>query len=163
MMLSMHHALYNAVSSEILLDTVAKLYQNQAGDGYEGELQPERGMELGLLPTASLKDKAASVWNTRLSDLRKTVGALNASLPDLTQYRQKQPRRIFLSRRATPPSFFTSASGSPTLLTSLQSAFGCVLASYLELKAVIFGQTVSQGFCTQTSPASWPRPWRLFP
>lgn len=119
MILSMHHALYDGVSSEILLDTVAKLYQNQAGDGYEGVLQLERGMELGLLPTASQRGKAASVWNTRLSDLRKTAGALNASLPDLTQYRQKQPRRIFLSRRATHPSFFTSASGSPTFPTSL--------------------------------------------
>ncbi|KAH7007678.1 hypothetical protein EDB80DRAFT_881174 [Ilyonectria destructans] len=60
MVLSMHHALYDGVSSEILLDTVAKLYQNQTGDGYEGVLQLEWGMEPGLLPTASQRDKAAS-------------------------------------------------------------------------------------------------------
>ncbi|XP_044724647.1 AMP-binding enzyme domain-containing protein [Hirsutella rhossiliensis] len=143
-MLSMHHALYDNVSSEILLDTVAKLYQKQAGDGHDGVVQLERGMELGLLPTASERDEAASSWNSRLADLRKTAGALNAPFPDLTQSRQKQPQRIFLSRKAIPPSFFTSASGSPALPTLFQSAFGCVLASYLELKAVVFGQTVSQ-------------------
>ncbi|KAK7409428.1 hypothetical protein QQX98_008389 [Neonectria punicea] len=148
MMLSMHHSLYDSVSSEILLDTVARLYQKQAEDAQDNDsvVQLERGMELGLLPTASQRDEAASLWNRRLADIRKTAGALNAPFPDLTQSRQKQPRRILLARRAIPASFLTSASasGSPALPTLFQSAFGCVLASYLELKAVVFGQTVSQ-------------------
>ncbi|KAH6892510.1 hypothetical protein B0T10DRAFT_594262, partial [Thelonectria olida] len=144
LMLSMHHALYDGVSSQILLDMVAKLYQKQAGDGSDNFVQLARGMELGLLPTASQRDEAATLWNSRLAELRKTSGVLNAPFPDLTQSRQQQPQRILLSRRVIPPSFFTAASGSPALPTLFQSAFGCVLASYLELKAVMFGQTVSQ-------------------
>lgn len=144
MMLSMHHALYDNVVSGILLDTVVKLYQGQARDGYDGVVQFERGMELGLLPTASQRDEAASWWNSRLADLRKTVGSLNAPFPDLTQSRQKQAQGILLSRREIPPSLFNSGSASPSVPILFQSAFGCVLASYLELKAVVFGNTVSQ-------------------
>ncbi|KPM39846.1 Nonribosomal peptide synthetase 2 [Neonectria ditissima] len=146
MMLSMHHALYDSVSSDILLDTVAKFYYDQARDGqsHDGVVRLERGMELGLLPTASQRSEAATLWNSHLANLRKTAGALNAPFPDLTQSRQKQPEKILLSRKAIPPSFFASSSTSPALPTLLQSAFGCVLASYLELKAVVFGQTVSQ-------------------
>ncbi|UPK95609.1 hypothetical protein LCI18_006544 [Fusarium solani-melongenae] len=141
LMLSMHHALYDAVASEILLDTVAKLYGEQVEDSSDGVLQLERGMELGLLPTVAQRSEASSLWNSHLADLRKTVGALNAPFPDLTQSRQRQVQRILSSRRAIPHAF---TSTSPTLPTLLQSAFGCVLASYLELKAVMFGQVVSQ-------------------
>ncbi|KAJ4191839.1 hypothetical protein NW767_010746 [Fusarium falciforme] len=141
LMLSMHHSLYDAVASEILLDTVAKLYEEQVEGSSDGVLQLERGMELGLLPTAAQRSEASSLWNSHLADLRKTVGALNAPFPDLTQSRQKQLQRILSSRRAIPHAF---TSTSPTLPTLLQSAFGCVLASYLELKAVMFGQVVSQ-------------------
>ncbi|RSL73998.1 hypothetical protein CEP53_000595 [Fusarium sp. AF-6] len=141
LMLSMHHALYDAVASEILLDTVAKLYEEQAVASSDGVLQLERGMELGLLPTASQRNEASSLWNSHLADLRKTVGALNAPFPDLTQSRQKQTQRILSSKREIPPAF---TSASPSLPTLLQSSFGCILASYLELKAVMFGQVVSQ-------------------
>ncbi|KAJ4324684.1 hypothetical protein N0V84_003809 [Fusarium piperis] len=141
LMLSMHHALYDAVSSEMLLDTVAKLYGERVEDDSSGILQLERGMELGLLPTTSQRNEASSLWNNHLVDLRKTVGALNAPFPDLTQSRQKQTQRILSSKKAIPNAF---TSASPTLPTLLQSAFGCVLASYLELKAVMFGQVVSQ-------------------
>ncbi|RSL73498.1 hypothetical protein BHE90_001203 [Fusarium euwallaceae] len=141
LMLSMHHSLYDAMASEILLNTVAKLYEEQAVAGSDSVLQLERGMELGLLPTASQRNEASSLWNTHLADLRKTVGALNAPFPDLTQSRQKQTQRILSSKRVIPPAF---TSASPALPTLLQSSFGCILASYLELKAVMFGQVVSQ-------------------
>ncbi|RSM04860.1 hypothetical protein CEP52_006560 [Fusarium oligoseptatum] len=141
LMLSMHHALYDAVASEILLDTVAKVYEEQVEVSSDGAWQLERGMELGLLPTASQRTEASSLWNSHLADLRKTVGALNAPFPDLTQSRQKQTQRILSSKRAIPPAF---TSASPALPTLLQSSFGCILASYLELNAVMFGQVVSQ-------------------
>lgn len=141
LMLSIHHALYDAVSSEILLDTVAELYREQVNDGSDGILQLEKGMELGLLPTASQRNEASSLWNNHLADLRKRAGALNAPFPDLTQSRQKQAQRILSSRRSIPSVFASASTALPTLL---QSAFGCVLASYLELKAVMFGQVVSQ-------------------
>lgn len=141
LMLSMHHALYDAVASEILLETVAKLYEKRAEDVSDGALQLERGMELGLLPTASQRNEASLLWNSHLADLRKSAGALNAPFPDLTQSRQRQVQRILSSKRAIPQAF---TSTSPALPTLLQSAFGCVLASYLELKAVMFGQVVSQ-------------------
>ncbi|KAH7166581.1 hypothetical protein EDB81DRAFT_919086 [Dactylonectria macrodidyma] len=148
MMLSMHHALYDGVSSEILLDNVTKMYQTQAADNYDRALQFEKGMELGLLPTSSQRDEAASRWKSHLANIRETSGALNGPFPDLTQSRQKQPQRILLSRKSIPSSVITSGSASgsalPSLPILLQSAFGCVLASYLELKAVVFGQTVSQ-------------------
>lgn len=144
LMLSMHHALYDSVSSEILLDTVASLYQKKNEDCCGDVLQFEKGMGLGLLPTGSQRNEAASLWNSRLDELRKTSGALNANFPDLTQSRQKQPQRILLAKKAVPSSLLTSASGSPALPLLFQSAFGCILASYLELKAVVFGQTVSQ-------------------
>jgi amino acid adenylation domain-containing protein len=149
-MLSMHHALYDSVSSEILLDTVAKLYQGQIKDAHDnnGVVSLAKGMELGLLPTASQRDEAASLLDSRLASAREAAGALNAPFPDLTQSRQKQPRRILLSRKPIPPFLLTPRSAaapkSPNIPTLFQSAFGCVLASYLELKAVVLGQTVSQ-------------------
>ncbi|KAF5027515.1 hypothetical protein F66182_386 [Fusarium sp. NRRL 66182] len=143
MMLSMHHALYDAVSSEVMLDVVAKLYGMEPLDGLDQVLQFERGLELGLLPTASQRNEAAALWNHRLDDIRKTTagGILNAPLPDLTQSRQTQPQRILLSRKAIPASMTSGIVALPTLF---QSAFGCTLASYLELETVVLGHTVSQ-------------------
>ncbi|EAQ90316.1 hypothetical protein CHGG_02251 [Chaetomium globosum CBS 148.51] len=150
LMLSMHHALYDNVSSEILLDTVAKSYQGQGGDTHAGDMPVPlaRGMELGLLPTPHQRDEAASVWDSHLAGTREAVGALNAPFPDLTQSRQKQPRRILLSKKSIPsfllPSRSAAAPRFPDFPTLFKSAFGCVLASYLELKAVVLGQTTSQ-------------------
>lgn len=141
MMLSVHHALYDYDSSEAVLSAVAKFYhQNTAV--HDEVAQFSRGMELGLLPTTAQRDEAASFWTERLAGLRETAGALNAPFPDLTQSRKKQEQRIIGVKRAVPGSI---SSDAPTALPILfQSAFGCVLASYLELKAVVFGQTVSQ-------------------
>lgn len=141
MMLSVHHALYDYDSSEAVLNTVAKFYQQNA-TGNDDVVQFSRGMELGLLPTTAQREEAASFWTERLAGLRETSGALNAPFPDLTQSRKKQEQRIIGVKRAVPSSI---SSNPPTALPILfQSAFGCVLASYLELKAVVFGQTVSQ-------------------
>lgn len=141
MMLSVHHALYDYDSSEAVLDAVAKFYhQNTAV--HDDVVQFSRGMELGLLPTTAQREEAASFWTERLAGLRETAGALNGPFPDLTQSRKKQEQRIIGVKRAVPGSL---SSDAPTALPILfQSAFGCVLASYLELKAVVFGQTVSQ-------------------
>ncbi|KAH6637235.1 hypothetical protein F5144DRAFT_510292 [Chaetomium tenue] len=149
-MLSMHHALYDNVSAEILLDTIAKLYQGQGGNVHGGDVPVPlaRGMELGLLPTPHQRDEAASLWDSHLASTREAVGALNAPFPDLTQSRQKQPRRILLSRKPISSFLLTSGSAaapkSPDFPTLFKSAFGCVLSSYLELKAVVLGQTTSQ-------------------
>ncbi|KAG8164312.1 hypothetical protein KVR01_006230 [Diaporthe batatas] len=141
MMLSMHHALYDHDSSEAILNAVAKFYQ-QNNTVHENVVQFSRGMELGLLPTTAQRDEATTFWTERLDGLRETAGVLNAPFPDLTQSRKKQEQRIIGAKRFVPDLL---ASGAPTALPILfQSAFGCVLASYLELKAVIFGQTVSQ-------------------
>lgn len=141
MMLSVHHALYDYDSSETVLNAVAKFYQ-QNNAVHDDVVQFSRGMELGLLPTTAQRDEAAAFWTERLAGLRETAGALNAPFPDLTQSRKKQEQRIIGVKRSVPD-FLSSA--APTALPILfQSAFGCVLASYLELKAVVFGQTVSQ-------------------
>lgn len=141
MMLSVHHSLYDYDSSETVLNAVAKFYQ-QNTTVHDDVVQFSRGMELGLLPTTAQRDEAASFWTERLAGLRETAGALNAPFPDLTQSRQKQEQRIIGVKRAVPESLTAS---TPTALPILfQSAFGCVLASYLEVKAVVFGQTVSQ-------------------
>ncbi|KAH8778651.1 hypothetical protein F5883DRAFT_693490 [Diaporthe sp. PMI_573] len=141
MMLSVHHALYDYDSSETVLSAVAKFYQ-QSNAVHEEVVQFSRGMELGLLPTTAQRDEATTFWTERLAGLRETAGALNAPFPDLTQSRKKQEQRIIGVKRSVPE--FLS-SNTPTALPILfQSAFGCVLASYLELKAVVFGQTVSQ-------------------
>ncbi|KAG6360011.1 hypothetical protein INS49_011067 [Diaporthe citri] len=141
MMLSVHHSLYDHDSSETVLNAVAKFYQQNTAV-HDDVVQFSRGMELGLLPTTAQRDEAASFWTERLAGLRETAGALNAPFPDLTQSRQKQEQRIIGVKRAVPD---VLASSPPTALPILfQSAFGCVLASYLELKAVVFGQTVSQ-------------------
>lgn len=141
MMLSVHHSLYDYDSSETVLNAVAKFYQQNTAV-HDDVVQFSRGMELGLLPTTAQRDEAASFWTERLAGLRETAGALNAPFPDLTQSRQKQEQRIIGVKRAVPD---VLSSNSPTALPILfQSAFGCVLASYLELKAVVFGQTVSQ-------------------
>lgn len=141
MMLSVHHALYDYDSSEIVLNAVAKFYQ-QNNAVHDDVVQFSRGMELGLLPTSAQRDEATALWTERLAGLRETAGALNAPFPDLTQSRKKQDQKIIGVKRSVPD-YLSSA--APTALPILfQSAFGCVLASYLELKAVVFGQTVSQ-------------------
>lgn len=145
MMLSMHHALYDAVASDVFLETVTSLYHMESVGEVSEVVQFEKGLSLGLLPTQSKRDKAAALWSRRLDEISKTAsgGTLNAPFPDLTQSRQKQAQKILMSRKDIPAPFLESA---PTvaLPTLLQSAFGCVLASYLELDAVILGHTVSQ-------------------
>lgn len=141
MMLSVHHSLYDYDSSETVLNAVAKFY-HQSTAVHDDVVQFSRGMELGLLPTTAQRDEASTFWTERLAGLRETAGALNAPFPDLTQSRQKQEQRIIGVKRAVPD---VLSSNCPTALPILfQSAFGCVLASYLELKAVVLGQTVSQ-------------------
>lgn len=141
MMLSVHHALYDYDSSETVLDAVAKFYhQNTAV--HDDVVQFERGMELGLLPTTVQRNEATSFWTERLAGLRETAGALNAPFPDLTQSRQKQVQKIIGAKKAVPS--FLSSDLPTALPTLLQSAFGCVIASYLEIKAIVLGQTVSQ-------------------
>ncbi|KAH7151636.1 hypothetical protein DER46DRAFT_539257 [Fusarium sp. MPI-SDFR-AT-0072] len=145
MMLSMHHALYDAVTSDVFLETVTSLYNMESVGDVSGVVQFETGLCLGLLPTPSKRDEAAALWSRRLDEISKTAtgGTLNAPFPDLTQSRQKQVQKILMSRKDIPAQFLqsTSAVALPTLL---QSAFGCVLASYLELDAVVLGHTISQ-------------------
>ncbi|KAK7729785.1 NRPS [Cytospora paraplurivora] len=141
MMLSVHHALYDHDSSETVLNAVAKFYLHQDNAVHDDVVQFERGMELGLLPTISQRNEATSSWTERLAGLRETSGALNAPFPDLTQSRQKQVQRIIGAKKAVPS--FLSSDLPTALSTLLQSAFGCVLASYLEIKAIVLGQTVS--------------------
>ncbi|KAL1849840.1 NRPS protein [Diaporthe australafricana] len=143
MMLSMHHSLYDYDTSETILRVVTDIFQQSSAVCQTDVVQFERGMELGLLPTSEQRAEAASFWAERLAGLRKTSGVLNAPFPDLTQSRQKQEEGILSAKR--PISEVFSAPGVPTSLPTLfQSAFGCVMASYLELKAVILGQNVSQ-------------------
>ncbi|KAF5583502.1 ferrichrome siderophore peptide synthetase [Fusarium subglutinans] len=145
MMLSMHHALYDAVASDVFLETVTSLYHMESVGDVGGIVQFETGLGLGLLPTPSKRDEAAALWSRRLDEVSKTAsgGTLSAPFPDLTQSRQKQAQKILMSRKDIPAPFLqsTSAVALPTLL---QSAFGCVLASYLELDAVALGHTISQ-------------------
>ncbi|KAF9765231.1 hypothetical protein IL306_002535, partial [Fusarium sp. DS 682] len=144
-MLSMHHSLYDAVASEVFLETVTKLYNMESVGDVSEVVQFESGLGLGLLPTPSKRDEAAALWNRRLDEISKTAtgGTPNAPFPDLTQSRQKQAQKILMSRRDIPAPFLQSRS-TVALPTLLQSAFGCVLASYLELDAVVLGHTISQ-------------------
>ncbi|KAL6914686.1 hypothetical protein FSST1_012446 [Fusarium sambucinum] len=145
MMLSMHHALYDAVASDVFLESVSKFYNMESLEGLGKVEQFNRGLDLGLLPTPAKRDEATTLWNRRLEELSKTVsgGMLNAPLPDLTQSRQKQIQKILLAKQDVPASLLDSTLGV-SLPTLLQSAFGCVLSSYLELDSVILGHTVSQ-------------------
>jgi ferricrocin synthase len=145
LMLSMHHALYDAVASDIFLETVKTLYNMESVENVSRVLQFESGLGLGLLPTPSKRDEAAALWNRRLDEISKTAtgGTLNAPFPDLTQSRQKQVQKILMSRKGIPAPFLQSTS-TVALPTLLQSAFGCVLASYLELDAIVLGHTISQ-------------------
>ncbi|KAF4336773.1 ferrichrome siderophore peptide synthetase [Fusarium beomiforme] len=145
MMLSMHHSLYDAVASEVFLDTVTKFYNMESIGDLSEVVQFESGLGLGLLPTPAKRDEAAALWSRRLDEISKTAagGMLNAPFPDLTQSRQKQTQKILTSRRDISASSLQTES-SVAFPTLLQSAFGCVLASYLELDAVVLGHTVSQ-------------------
>ncbi|KAH7183237.1 uncharacterized protein B0J16DRAFT_416346 [Fusarium flagelliforme] len=143
MMLSMHHALYDAVASEVFLETVTKFYNMEPVT--DEVAQFDKGLELGLLPPPTKRDEAAALWNRRLDEISKAVagGMLNAPFPDLTQSRQKQVQKILLAKQSIPESLSASAS-TVSLPALLQSAFGCVLASYLELESIVLGHTVSQ-------------------
>jgi amino acid adenylation domain-containing protein len=144
MMLSMHHSLHDGTSSSMLLELVAKLYDNPdvISSTANTSLQMSRGVELGLLPSITQREEALSKWTSHIEGLVATEGALNAPFPDLTGSR-KQGKGI-VSSKATIPDFLFDSTGSPGLPQLLQSAFGCVLADILELKAVVLGQTVSQ-------------------
>ncbi|KAJ4005051.1 hypothetical protein NW752_011565 [Fusarium irregulare] len=143
MMLSMHHSLYDAVASEVFLETVTKFYNMEPVT--DEVAQFDKGLELGLLPQSAKRDEAAALWNRRMEEISKTVagGMLNAPFPDLTQSRQKQAQRILLARQDIPVSF-SLPDPTVSLPALLQSAFGCVLASYLELESIVLGHTVSQ-------------------
>ncbi|KAF5637719.1 ferrichrome siderophore peptide synthetase [Fusarium sp. NRRL 52700] len=145
MMLSMHHALYDAVASDVILETVTSLYHMESLGNAGEVVQFETGLDLGLLPTPSKRDEAAALWSRRLNEISKTVsgGTLNAPFLDFTQSRQKQAQKILMSRKDNPSPFLQSSS-TVALPTLIQSAFGCGLASYLELDAVILGHTISQ-------------------
>ncbi|CAG1979935.1 unnamed protein product [Fusarium graminearum] len=145
MMLSMHHALYDAVASDMFLEAVSKFYNMEPLEDLGKVAQFDTGLDLGLLPSPAKRDEATALWNRRLEELSKTVsgGMLNAPLPDLTQSRQKQVQKILLAKQDIPASLLDAALGV-SLPTLLQSAFGCVLASYLELDSIILGHTVSQ-------------------
>lgn len=143
MMLSMHHSLYDYDTSETILRIVTDIFHQSSAVCQTDVVQFERGMVLGLLPTSEQRAEAASFWAERLAGLRETSGVLNAPFPDLTQSRQKQDEGILSVKRPISEVFL--AAGVPTSLPTLfQSAFGCVMASYLELKAVVLGQNVSQ-------------------
>ncbi|XWW94847.1 hypothetical protein V2A60_002796 [Cordyceps javanica] len=144
LMLSMHHALYDGVSSQILLETVTALYRDSNHLSPDCTLQFERGLELGLLPTTEQREEAASLWAAQLMELQKAVGPTNGPFPDLTQSRQKQSREILCARAAVPAIFKSRDAAYPSVPIAFQSAFGCILAWYMELDAVILGQTVSQ-------------------
>lgn len=144
LMLSMHHALYDGVSSEMLLDAVAKLYLRPDSYSLGDTIQFVQGLELGLLPTASERDEAASSWSGQLEELRQAAGPMDGPFPDLTQSRQKQPQKILSSKKSIATSFIQQGSRGPSLPILFQSAFGCILAAYMELKAVVIGQTMSQ-------------------
>lgn len=145
MMLSMHHSLYDAVASETILETVSKLYNMESVGDLNEVVQFDKGLELGLLPTPAKREEAATIWTRRLDEVSKTAsgGILNAPFPDLTQSRQKQVQKILLSKREIPTSI-TKATSTVSLPTIFQSAFGCALASYLELDSIVLGHTVSQ-------------------
>ncbi|KAF5664789.1 ferrichrome siderophore peptide synthetase [Fusarium heterosporum] len=145
MMLSMHHSLYDATASEIILETVSRLYHMEAISDLSELSQFGKGLELGLLPLPEKRDEAAALWSRRLEDLSKGTsgGNINAPFPDLTQSRQKQVQKILLSRKEISSSLLETTS-TVALPTLLQSAFGCVLASYLELESIVLGHTVSQ-------------------
>jgi amino acid adenylation domain-containing protein len=145
MMLSMHHSLHDATSSSMLLDLVAKLYSNpdMTFDASNTPLQMSKGMELGLLPSISQRDEALSTWTKHMHGLVATEGALNAPFPDLTCSR-RQGKETISSKTAIPGTLLDHPASAPGLPQLLQSAFGCVLADILELKAVVFGQTISQ-------------------
>ncbi|KAM0342561.1 hypothetical protein ACHAPU_009413 [Fusarium lateritium] len=145
MMLSMHHSLYDAVASEIILETVSRFYHMESVSNLSESSQFGKGLELGLLPLPEKRDEAAALWSRRLEDLSKGTsgGNLNAPFPDLTQSRQKQVQKILLSSKEIPSSLFETNS-TVSLSILLQSAFGCVLASYLELESIVLGHTVSQ-------------------
>ncbi|TQV94144.1 nonribosomal peptide synthase [Cordyceps javanica] len=144
LMLSMHHALYDGVSSQILLETVTALYRDSNHLSPDCTLQFERGLELGLLPTIEQREEAASLWAAQLMELQQAVGPTNGPFPDLTQSRQKQSREILCARAAVPAIFKSRDTAYPSVPIAFQSAFGCILAWYMELDAVILGQTVSQ-------------------
>ncbi|KAF4993416.1 hypothetical protein FGRMN_6503 [Fusarium graminum] len=145
MMLSIHHSLYDAAASEIILKTVSRFYHMESVGNLSELSRFSKGLELGLLPLAEKRSEAAALWGRRLEDLSKGTsgGSINAPFPDLTQSRQKQVRKILLSRKEIS-SFLLETTSTVSLPTLLQSAFGCVLASYLELESIVLGHTVSQ-------------------
>ncbi|KAI6778380.1 peptide synthetase [Emericellopsis cladophorae] len=147
LMLSMHHALHDGASSAVVIREVADLYQNsgKASGVHNSPLQFDKGLELGLLSQISAREEAVSVWTRRFSEVINTHGAVNGSFPDLTRSRRKQERGILSSHVAIPTQLVDDRpKGIPDLPRLLQSALGVVLASYMELKAIVLGQNLSQ-------------------
>ncbi|KAF4493937.1 Ferrichrome siderophore peptide synthetase [Fusarium agapanthi] len=123
MMLSMHHALYDAVASDVFLETVTSLYHMESVGDAGGVVKFEKGLSLGLLPAPSKRDEAAALWGHRLEDISKTAsgGVLNAPFPNLTQSRQKQVQKILMSRKDVPAPFLQSISNTVPVRFRLDS------------------------------------------
>lgn len=144
LMLSMHHAIYDGDSSQMLLEAAAVRYQNPTSATFDETIQFGHGLELGLLPTLAQREEAASMWVTQLREVQRIAGSTNTAFPNLTQSRQRPPHRILCASRSMPALFELQQDGCPSLPMAFQAAFGCVLAWYMELNAVVLGQTVSQ-------------------
>lgn len=137
-MLSMHHALHDDYSAQLLLQKVSAQYHGTSNT--EAIIPFEEGMDQGLLPSSEKREEARQAWQDKLSVVRDKVGDLHAPFPDCTESRKRQDRKIIRVNRPLqlPESLPVSTS------TLIQSAFGVVMAAYLELKGIMLGQTVSQ-------------------
>ncbi|MCO5573054.1 hypothetical protein L7F22_026819 [Adiantum nelumboides] len=139
MMVNMHHALHDAWSYDRIMQTVEDRYNNHISDAPATAFAD--GLAGGLLPTAEERTRAKHWWEQHFAQLRASTGGLaSPPFPDLTQSRQKPAKRILRTSRAfdgLDGPFCRTILGpaSPSML--FQAAFGCVVAEYLELKAVV--------------------------
>ncbi|KJX96290.1 hypothetical protein TI39_contig680g00002 [Zymoseptoria brevis] len=153
MMLHVHHALHDAASMESIFEDLVKLYQNSSEKSERAQFG--EAMRCGIFATREQTERAQVKVRELYGPLVEQFGAVTTTkCPDLTGSRQPQQRKILRTTAsishcddiklwsALQASVTKYELKSPAQIIS--TAFGSVLAEYLESKYVVIGETLDQ-------------------
>ncbi|SMR50473.1 unnamed protein product [Zymoseptoria tritici ST99CH_1E4] len=153
MILHMHHALHDAASMESIFEDLVKQYQD--GSQKSERAQFGEAMRYGIFATREQTERAQSKVQELYGPLVEQFGAITTTkCPDLTGSRQPQQRKILRTTASIRPcddlklwSALQASVAKYDLKSPAQiisTAFGSVLAEYLESKYVVIGETLDQ-------------------
>ncbi|MCJ1227990.1 hypothetical protein MMC12_004649 [Toensbergia leucococca] len=147
MMISIHHAVRDEVSLDLILKDVDKSYQND-GEGTKQRHQLREALQL-MLPAKAQIDQDEQFWSKALQDFVTIDGA--NTWPDLSGKNSQSEDRAadfithtqVLKRSYKDLQGAALSLGASSVASILRVAWGSVLLAYLETDNVVFAETWS--------------------